>query len=135
MGQRTISRKAFTTLAAACAAAALAPAAPATAAPAVATSITLDRSGGFAGRHETFSVDGTTPGGRPALRMTSTPKFLRLRGSYQPKNPCCDRYAYELTVTYRGGFRKTVSTVQGTTAPQILWDVIGEVERVGTSSR
>jgi hypothetical protein len=135
MEQRTITRKRLTILAAACAVAALTPAAPAAAAPVLATSIMLDRSGGFAGRHETFRVDGTTPGGRPSLRAASTREFLRLRSSYQPKNPCCDRFAYELTVTYRSGFRKTVSTVQGTTAPQILWDVIGEAERVGATSR
>jgi hypothetical protein len=133
MGQRTVTRRSFTTLAAACAVAALTPAAPATAAPVLATSITLDRSGGFAGRHETFRVDGATLGGRPSLRAASTVDFLRLRGSYQPKNPCCDRFAYELTVTYRNGFRKTVSTVQGTRAPHILWDVIGAAERVGAT--
>jgi hypothetical protein len=63
--------------------------------------------------------------------MAGSPEFGRLRGSYQPVNACCDRYSYRVTVTYRGGRHKTVSTVQGTTAPRILWDVITEVERVG----
>jgi hypothetical protein len=135
MERRAITRKSFAALVAACAVATLAPAAPAAAAPILASSITLDRSGGFAGRHDTFVVTGATPGGRPALRMVSTRQFLRLRASYQPKNPCCDRFAYELTVTYRNGFRKTVSTVQGTPGvPQILWDAIGEVERAGAES-
>jgi hypothetical protein len=66
--------------------------------------------------------------------MVGRPGFRWLRGSYQPENPCCDRYSYRLTVTYRGGHRKTVSTVQGATAPHILWDVITEVERVGVRS-
>ncbi len=134
MERRAITRKSFTGLVAACAVATLAPTAPATAAPVLATSITLDRSGGFAGRQETFVITRSTPDGRPSLRMVSTPEFLRLRGSYQPKNPCCDRFNYQLTVSYRNGYRKTVSTVQGTTAPRILWDVIGEVERVGSAS-
>lgn len=135
MKRRTITRRSLATLVAACAVATIAPAAPATAAPVLASSITLERSGGFTGRDDTFVVTGRTPGGRPSLRMVSTRQFLRLRASYHPKNPCCDRYAYELTVTYRNGFRKTVSTVQGTPdVPQILWDVIGEVERVGSKS-
>jgi hypothetical protein len=135
MKRRTIIRKGFATLVAACAVATLAPAAPAAAAPILATSITLDRSGGFAGLQETFVVKRSTPDGRPSLRMVGTREFLRLRSSYQPDNPCCDRFAYTLTVSYRNGFRKTVSTVQGTTtAPEILWDVISEVERVGIRS-
>ena len=93
--------------------------------------IVLERSGGFAGEETSFVVDRTTVGGRPALRMAGSRPFLRLHGSYAPKNPCCDRYAYRVTVTYRGGRRKSVSTVQGTAAPQILWDVIGQAERYG----
>ncbi|MEU8657169.1 hypothetical protein [Actinoplanes philippinensis] len=132
MDRRTITRKSFATLVAACAVATLAPAAPASAAPAVATSITLDRSGGFAGQHQTFLVNRSTPDGRPVLRLAGRGDFLRLRASYLPKNPCCDRFEYRLTVTYRGGFRKTVSTVQGTSGvPEILWTVISDVERVG----
>ncbi|GIF20258.1 hypothetical protein BJ973_001836 [Actinoplanes tereljensis] len=120
-------------LATLCSIAALAPAAPVAAAPglAPAASIVLDRSGGFAGRQETFSVDRTTAGGDRALRLVATPEFRWLRSSYQPANPCCDRYFYRVAVTYRDGRRQTVSTVQGASAPRILWDVIAEVERVG----
>ncbi|WP_433795736.1 hypothetical protein [Actinoplanes sp. CA-252034] len=128
-------RKSLAALVTACAAVALAPAAPANAAPFIATSITLDRSGGFAGQQETFQVDRGTPGGPLALRMAGSRDFLRLRASYQPKDPCCDRFEYRLSVTYRSGYRKTVSTVQGTPdVPPILWKVITEVERVGTGS-
>jgi hypothetical protein len=131
---RTIARNGIVTLIAACGIAALTPAAPAAATPGPfgsAVRIVLDRSGGFAGKQESFVVDRTTIGGRPALRMAGSPRFRWLRNSYQPKNPCCDRFAYRVTVSYRGGFRKTVRTVQGTEAPRILWDVIGEAERVG----
>ncbi|MEV0128548.1 hypothetical protein AB0H83_08775 [Dactylosporangium sp. NPDC050688] len=131
---RTIARKGIVTLIAACGIAALTPAAPAAAAPVPfgqATKIVLDRSGGFAGEKTSFVVDRTTVGGRPVLRMAGSWKFRWLRSSYQPRNPCCDRYAYRVTVTYRGGSHKTVRTVQGTRAPRILWDVISETERVG----
>ena len=129
---RTITRGGATTLAVACAIAGLTPAGPATAGPpAPATAIVVERAGGFAGTRDSFVVDRSTAGGRPPLRMAGSLAFRRLRGSYQPVNPCCDRYLYRVTVTYRGGRRKTVSTVQGTTAPRILWTLIAEVERVG----
>ncbi|MEU7904894.1 protealysin inhibitor emfourin [Actinoplanes sp. NPDC049118] len=127
----TITRRGAIALAAACAVAALTPAAPAAAAPAPAVAIVLERTGGFAGTRDTFVVDRSTAEGRRPLRMAASPAFRGLRGSYQPANSCCDRYFYRLTVTYRGGRHKTVSTVQGTTAPSILWRVIADVERVG----
>jgi len=115
-----------------CGVAALAPEPPAAAAtPILATTIVLEREGGFAGTRDSFAVDGATAGGQRPRRMASSPAFRRLRSSYLPDNPCCDRYSYRLTVTYRGDYRKRVATVQGTAAPRILWDVIAEVERVG----
>jgi hypothetical protein len=117
----------ITTLVTACAIAALTPAAPAL----PATTIVLERAGGFAGTRDSFAVDRSTAGGRRPLRMAGSAEFRRLRGSYLPTNPCCDRYSYRVTVTYRGGLHKTVATVQGSAAPRILWDVIAEVERVG----
>ncbi|WP_433073995.1 hypothetical protein ACQP1P_26575 [Dactylosporangium sp. CA-052675] len=117
-------------------AAGAAPATPAAAAPGMlpvglANKIVLERSGGFTGEQTAFVVDRSTVGGRPALRMAGSVRFLRLRPAYEPKNACCDRYAYRITVTYRTGFHKTVSTVQGTKAPRILWDTIGQAERYG----
>ena len=114
-----------------CAIAALTPAAPAAAAPPPATAVAVERSGGFAGGRDSFVVDHSTVGGRPSLRMAGSTDFRRLRSSYQPVNPCCDRFSYRVTVTYRGGHHKTVSTVQGTTAPRVLWNLIAEVQRVG----
>jgi hypothetical protein len=128
---RTITHKGITTLIAVCAIAALTPAAPAAAAQVPATAIVLERAGGFAGTRDSFVVDRSTVGGRRPLRMAGSPEFRWLRSSYQPENPCCDRYSYRVTVTYPGGHHKTVSTVQGATAPHILWDVIAQVERVG----
>lgn len=131
---RNRTRNGIVTLVAVCGIAALAPAAPAAAAPVSfgsATKIVLERSGGLAGETTSFVVDRTTVGGQGALRMAGSYKFRWLRNSYEPQNSCCDRYAYRVTVSYRGGFRKSVRTVQGATAPRILWDVIGESERVG----
>jgi len=123
----------MTTLIALCGVATLAPEPSAAATPILATTIVLDREGGFAGTRDSFVVDGSTAGGRRPRLMASSPAFRRLHGSYPAGNPCCDRYSYRVTVTYRGGFRKTVTTVQGVAAPRILWDVIAEVERLGTA--
>ncbi len=128
---RTIAGKGITTLVAGCAVAALTPAAPVAAGPVPATTIVLERAGGFAGARDSFLVDRSTVGGQRPLRMAGSPEFRRLRGSYVPKNPCCDRFSYRLTVSYRSGGHKTISTVQGATAPRILWAVIAEVARIG----
>jgi hypothetical protein len=126
----------FKALLAACAVALLTPAAPAApaAASAPATRIEVDREGGFAGRHDAYVVDRWTDGGRRALRMAGSNAFLRLRGSYGQLNACCDLFSYRVTVTYRGGWQKQVSTIQGAPAPRILWDVIAEAQRVGVDN-
>lgn len=131
---RNTTRNIRVALVAVCAIAAVAPATPAAAAPGgfdSASGIVLERTGGFTGERTAFAVDRSTAGGQRPLRMAESRQFLRLRSSYQPQNPCCDRLSYRITVSYRGGYRKTVTTVQGARAPQILWDVINEVEQVG----
>jgi hypothetical protein len=132
--QRNTTRNILVALVAVCAITALAAATPAAAAPGVfdsATGIVLERTGGLTGEQTSFAVDRSTVGGQRPLRMVESRQFLRLRSSYQPQNPCCDRLSYRVTVAYRGGNRKTVTTVQGAHAPRILWDVINEVEQVG----
>jgi hypothetical protein len=132
--QRNTTHNIRVALVAVCAIAALAPGTPAAAAPGgfdSATRIVLQRTGGFAGEQTSFAVDRSTVGSARPLRMAESRQFLRLRSSYQPQNSCCDRFSYRVTVSYRGGYRKTVTTVQGARAPRILWDVITEVEQIG----
>ena len=138
---RKIGRNAVVALVAACTAMTSTPPAPAAAAPAgtgfgfgFATRVLVERTGGFAGGHDVFVVDRSTAGGQRARRLAESHRFISLRSSYRPKNSCCDRYFYHVAVSYRGGYRKTVSTVQGADAPRILFDLISEVERVGTRS-
>jgi hypothetical protein len=132
--QRNTTGNSRVALVAVCAIAALAPATPAAAAPGgsdSATGIVLVRTGGFTGEQTLFAVDRSTVGGQRPLRMAGSRQFLRLRSSYQSQNSCCDRFSYRVTVSYSGGYRKTVTTIQGARAPQILWDVINQVEQVG----
>lgn len=132
--QRNTTGNSRVALVAVCAIAALAPATPAAAAPGgsdSATGIVLERTGGFTGEQTSFAVDRSTVGGQRPLRMAGSRQFLRLRSSYQSQNSCCDRFSYRVTVSYSGGYRKTVTTIQGARAPQILWEVINQVEQVG----
>jgi hypothetical protein len=132
--RHAVTRRGLATLVALGSLAALAPEAPAAATPVPAGAIVLERTGGFAGGRDSFVVDGSTVGGQRPRRMAGSAAFRRLRGSYLTASACCDRYSYRVTVTYRGGYRKTVSTIQGAAAPRILWQVIAEVERVGVRS-
>jgi len=95
--------------------------------------LVLERSGGFAGTHDTFVVDRATAGSARVLRLAGTSRFRRLGPSYQPVNPCCDRFSYRLTASYPGhhGSAKTITTVDGAPAPQILWDVIRTTQQIG----
>ncbi|MBL7260254.1 hypothetical protein [Paractinoplanes lichenicola] len=117
----------------ACAAAVFTPAVPVSAASASAPAeaIVLERTGGFAGKRDTFVVDRSTADGRGPLRVAGSTEFKSLRASYRPRNSCCDRYSYRVTVSYRHGRVKTVTAVQGASAPRILWRTIDEVQHVG----
>jgi len=80
--------------------------------------ITFRRSGGFAGKVETFDLydDGriaVSPGGQPlegnALAMEQLMKQIAATGLYDvatgkylPANTCCDRFIYELTIVREG---------------------------------
>jgi hypothetical protein len=128
-----MTRRGIAALLAAAGLATLAPAAPAAAAQSSreAVRIVLERSGGFRGGHDSFAVDRSTVGGHRPLRLAASRDFQRLHPSYRTPSSCCDRYTYRLTVTYRGGNLKTITTIQGASAPAVLWNVITDTERVG----
>ncbi len=53
--------------------------------------------------------------------------FFDLEPAYLPDDPCCDRFAYRLTVV-ADGRRHTVQTMDGTeTAPEELVELLGEI--------
>ncbi|MEV6602462.1 protealysin inhibitor emfourin [Actinoplanes sp. NPDC051346] len=97
-------------------------------------SISVTRSGGFAGRTEYFLVDQATDDRRAerALDLAAQPQFRRLAPEYLPENPCCDRFTYQVVTQYTSGARKTVVTmddVEGT--PPVLLEVIDMVILAG----
>lgn len=110
--------------------------------------IIYQRSGGFAGVHEQWTVypDGriTASDGREwqvaperveqLLADIETSDFFEMSGRYMPLNTCCDRFTYEITV--RSGDRvHTVTTMDAApNTPAELWRVIDEISRLVTDS-
>jgi hypothetical protein len=110
-------------------------------------SIVYHRSGGFAGTDDTWKISvngmmsyqGQTAGTPEQLtteqwaELTAAvhaANFMALDESYVPKNTCCDRYLYEITVTM-GGQSKTVRTIDASpTAPVELTQLIGLLNRM-----
>ncbi|GGQ85316.1 protealysin inhibitor emfourin [Couchioplanes azureus] len=98
-------------------------------------SITVTRSGGFAGRTETFAVDQTNQDrqAQRALDLAAQPQFRRLAPEYLPENPCCDRFTYHVLAQYSGGAQKTVVTMDDVeNTPPVLMQVIDMVVASGT---
>jgi hypothetical protein len=65
------------------------------------------------------------------LRLASSPAFLALEPSYLPADTCCDFFVYRVTVSYTNDAKKSVVTMEGATAPSVLWDVIVLRQAIG----
>ncbi|MGK5445221.1 protealysin inhibitor emfourin [Micromonospora sp. URMC 105] len=106
-------------------AATLAAAAPARAGWNDAHQVTVTRTGGFAGVNERYDVSTGTVHVYTAnlLATAGTREFRRLCPAY-PAGNGADRFHYTVTVTYRNGVTKKVSTEDGADAPEVLWQVI-----------
>jgi len=55
--------------------------------------------------------------------------FFSFSDSYMPQNICCDRFSYGITV-FKDGQSKRVTTMDGAEAPEGLWTIIGELNRL-----
>ncbi|SHF44623.1 protealysin inhibitor emfourin [Streptoalloteichus hindustanus] len=90
------------------------------------SSVTLTTTGGYAGVHETVTVTPTTsfPKKDQLFSLVTRADFRALGDRYMPVHTCCDRFNYVLEVTYADGKRKKVETMDGATAPRVLFDVI-----------
>jgi hypothetical protein len=110
-------------------------------------SISYHRSGGFAGTDDTWTVSadgavshqGETPGTPGQLTVAQMAEltaaihaanFMSLEDSYVPKDTCCDRYLYEITVTI-DGHSKTIRTIDASpTAPAELTRLVDTLNRL-----
>lgn len=55
--------------------------------------------------------------------------FFSFSDSYMPQNICCDRFSYEIAI-FEDSQSKTVTTIDGAVAPEGLWSIIGELNRL-----
>lgn len=112
----------------------LAVAAPAQAARATAYQVTVNRTGGFAGVNEQYTVlSHTVHLSTPDLMYAVNGcEFRTLAKSYLPAQPGADRFTYTVTVSYTNGHTKTVSATEGADAPAVLWQVIDMTMRIST---
>jgi hypothetical protein len=101
------------------------------------------RSGGIAGIDEVWTVyaDGSITNTSGALWQAPQEQveallqtidglgFFDMDASYLPKDVCCDRFSYELSVQYEGQAHQVV-TMDGTeTTPEAFWKILDEVQR------
>jgi len=63
------------------------------------------------------------------LALIEEAGFFSFRDSYMPQNICCDRFSYEITV-FQDGRNKRVTTMDGAEAPEGLWTIIGELNKL-----
>src|SRR5207237_3463305 len=98
--------------------------------------VTLTRTGGFAGRGETFVLkpDGSIVSGKQIMKveggaataaklagqLVATGIYSATPGSYLPDNPCCDRYTYDLTLSREGKSYSFVTIDYSPSAPPAL---------------
>jgi hypothetical protein len=119
---------------------------PLTSPPAVsAVTITYQRSGGFVGSNDTWIIDsqGTVihQGSGISTQLTEAQMvgladavraadFMALEDSYVPKDTCCDRYEYTITIAANGQ-PKTVRTIDASpTAPLELTQLVDALNRL-----
>ncbi|RDI60441.1 protealysin inhibitor emfourin [Nocardia pseudobrasiliensis] len=98
-----------------------------------ATSVEVNRTGGFAGVNEFYTVDGSVEDQRRGklFDMVGSEQFRALKDSYTEPNGCRDSYSYAVTVTYSNSGSKRVTTEECSQAPQLLSDVITLTKEIG----
>ncbi|MBN1580367.1 MAG: hypothetical protein JXA89_06665 [Anaerolineae bacterium] len=110
--------------------------------------LVYQRSGGFAGLSEQWEVfaDGriVTDDGRQAqvpvekvtalLQMVEELGFFTMTGNYMPRDTCCDRFTYVLTIR-NGDQKNTVQTIDAApNTPNALWDILDAVNQFITDA-
>ncbi|GAB1646296.1 hypothetical protein KRMM14A1259_67190 [Krasilnikovia sp. MM14-A1259] len=105
---------------------------PASASVLSASRVTVIRTGGFAGVHDSYVVDSTTVhvDTEHLMQLVSSLQFRRLDATYPASTPGADRFVYTVTVRYGHGWTKTVRTVEGADAPAVLWQTINLTRQI-----
>ncbi|WP_405162888.1 hypothetical protein OG203_42590 [Nocardia sp. NBC_01499] len=98
-----------------------------------ATSVEVNQTGGFAGVNQFYTVDDTVQNQRRGelFDKVDSPDFRTLTDAYTGPNDCRDSYFYAVTVNYRDGSSKRVTTDECNAAPQVLTDIIALTKEIG----
>ncbi|WP_433664169.1 hypothetical protein ACQPW1_19800 [Nocardia sp. CA-128927] len=98
-----------------------------------ATSVEVNQTGGFAGVNQLYVVDETVDNQRRGnlFEMVDSPEFRTLTDAYTGPSDCRDSYFYAVTVNYRDGSSKRVTTDECNESPKLLTDIIALTKEIG----
>ena len=105
--------------------------------------ITYERSGGYAGRTETWTIygDGNILNGRGKaqqgdseivaniLDQIEKAEFFEMSKEYMPKNSCCDRFTHVITVHQKGKSYQVTTLDDAPNAPESLMEILSSVQQ------
>jgi hypothetical protein len=89
-------------------------------------SVTVTRSGGIAGVHQTWQVGPSDPGHR-AVFDAAEPQALEGAEGSAGKPPCCDLFQYDVTVRYSDGTVEFFRVHDGASADPALTHLVSTV--------
>lgn len=100
-----------------------------------AVSVTFKRSGGLAPMDETsvFAADEPVPSGRTrqevraVLEAASDPQLIDAELEPMPKDQCCDRRTYVVSIAWDDGSSRTYTTIDGVEQPQVFEELLTKV--------
>lgn len=98
-----------------------------------ATKVVYEQSGGVAGIHVRVVVAASKPPPpgfteekvAAVLDAASNPALRRLQMTPLPKDTCCDRFGYDVTVTWADGSSRAFTTLSGVDQPPLFDDLLG----------
>lgn len=97
-----------------------------------ATKVVYEQSGGIAGIYVrvVVAVSKPPPPGfteekvAAVLDAASNPALRQLEMTPLPKDPCCDRFGYDVTVTWADGSSRAFTTLSGVDQPPLFDDLL-----------
>ena len=100
-----------------------------------AVSVTFSRSGGLKPTDETavFAADSPLPSGRTrgevrgVLEAASDPELIQVDMEPMPKDQCCDRQTYVISVRWDDGSSRTYTSIDGLEQPQVFEELLTKV--------
>lgn len=100
-----------------------------------AVSVTFKQSGGIAAMDETvvFAAGRPVPGGRTkadvreVLELASNPELINADLEPMPKDTCCDRRTYVMSILWDDGSRRVYTSLDGLEQPRVFEELLTKV--------